>query len=119
MKEKKERKYNFTPKMRRGVEFEITHPGATAQEIAEGVGCSKSMVLKWHSEHPLYMQKLQEALKEEWKDARKIAQKQMIAKAKEGNMRALEYILNSNGYQAPTQVELTNKVIKVTVDEDE
>ena len=43
----------------------------------------------------------------------------MIAKAKKGEYKPLEYVLNSNRYAAPERVEIEQKTIEVTIDEDE
>ena len=68
---------------------------------------------------PVFQEKLEEELKKEWKDARRIAQKRMIEKAESGNMRALEFILSSNGYQAPTQIEVNQNTIRVSIEEND
>lgn len=108
----------FTPNMRKGIDAMMAYPFATYEEIGNIVGCSGAAVKSW-KRHPLFQEELDKRLREEWSGARRMAQKQMMILAENGDYRAIQYILDSNGYQAPQKIELNNNVIKVTVDEDE
>lgn len=111
-------KLKFTPNMRRGIEAMMAYPFATQEEIANLVGCSVATVRSWKY-HPLFQEVLEKRLKEEWKDARKVAQATIIDLAKDGDFQASKYILDSNGYNATQKVEIENNQIKVTIDSDD
>lgn len=90
----------------------------TGKEIAAACGVSEQSVSAW-KHNPLWQAEVDRLLKEEWKEACKELQKIMIAKARKGEYKPLEYILNSNNYAAPERVEIEQKTIEVTIDEDE
>ena len=104
----------LTPKMKRGIEYLMAHPSATQQEIADFVGCSIATVRKWKY-HPLYTEEFEKRLEEEWRDYRLSAQKKMKELADNGDYRAVAYILDSNGYSAPQQIEVNSNVITVSL----
>lgn len=87
-------------------------------EIAEAVGVSPQSVSKWKSD-PRWQAEVDRLLKEEWRESCKELQKIMIAKARKGEYKPLEYVLNSNNYAAPERVEVEQKTITVSIDEDE
>ena len=96
----------------------VTEPNLSLQEVADRLGVHYRTMHNY-TNSPVFQEKLEEELKKEWKDARRIAQKRMIEKAENGNMRALEFILSSNGYQAPTTIEVNQNTIRVSIEENE
>lgn len=104
--------------MLQAIEIQIYNPTLSMAEVADILGVHLKSVQNWCSSK-VYKEALEKRLKEVWADSIKIAQDTMITRAKNGDFRAAEYILNSNGYQAPQQIELNNNVIKVTIDEEE
>ena len=88
------------------------------QEIAEALNISRQSIWKWKQD-PMWQAEVDRILKEEWRESCKELQKIMIAKAKKGEYKPLEYVLNSNRYAAPERVEIEQKTIEVTIDEDE
>ena len=105
-------------KMLEAINIMVQEPNLSGVKIAERLGVHYRTIHNYMNS-PIFQEKLEEELKKEWKDARRIAQKRMIEKAENGNMRALEYILSSNGYQAPQQIEVNQNTIKVTIEEND
>lgn len=108
----------ITPRMRKGMEYILSHPSATNKEVAEFLGCHEQTVCSW-KRHELYQEEFTKRLKEEWEDYRLEAQRKMKELSDSGDFNATKYILDSNGYQAPQQIEVNSNVIKVSIDEDE
>ena len=108
----------FTPNMKKGIEVMIAHPEYTYEQVAEAVGCSWASVRTWKN-HVLFQEELDKRLKEEWADARRMAQAKMMELAEAGDFRAIQYILDSCGYGAVQEININQNVIKVSVDEDE
>ena len=91
----------------------------TGKEIAAECGVSEQSVCAW-KKNELWQAEVDRLLKEEWKDACKELQKIMIKKArKDEDFKALEYVLNSNGYKAPEEFSIEQKTITVSIDEDD
>lgn len=99
------------------ITLEIEHPDWTIQQLADEIGkCYCSVWDYTHSD--IYIAEKDKRLKELWHNATKIAQKQMIEMAKGGDFAACKYILSSSGYDAPTTVDITTNVIKVSVTDE-
>jgi uncharacterized protein YjcR len=90
----------------------------TGKDIAETLGVSEQSVSKW-KHNPLWQAEVDRLLKEEWREACKELQKLMIKKARGEDFKALAYVLDSNGYQAPTEFKVEQKTIEVTIDEED
>lgn len=88
------------------------------QEIAEALNVSRQSIWKWKND-PIWQAEVNRLLKEEWREACKELQKIMVSKAQKGEFKALEYVLNSNGYKAPEEVVIDKKTISVSIDTDE
>lgn len=89
----------------------------TMKEISTIIGVSEQSLCKWKKKD-LFKEEVDALLKEEWRESCKSLQKKMIEKAKKGDFRSLEYVLNSNGYKAPEEVVIESDIIKVTIDDD-
>ena len=99
------------------IEFIVANPNLSQTELSEKMGVSRISIINWMNS-PLFKEALEERLKEVWKDSVKIAQKTMIDLAMNGNRQAAEYILSSNGYLAPQQIELNQNTIKVSIEDE-
>lgn len=100
-------------------ELMVGNPYLNNVEYADTVGIDPKTLYKWKKtdEFQAYMSEL---LKEQWKDAEKLAQKKMIELALNGDYRANAYILDNLGYKPTTKVEAdvnTDIVIKIGGDE--
>lgn len=87
-------------------------------DISAELGVSRQSLWKWKND-PRWQKEVDKILKEEWREACKSLQKKMIKKAEDGEFKALEYVLNSNGYKAPEVVEVAQKTISVSITDDE
>lgn len=87
-------------------------------DISAELGVSRQSLWKWKND-PRWQKEVDRILKEEWREACKSLQKKMIKKAEDGEFKALEYVLNSNGYKAPEVVEVAQKTISVSITDDE
>lgn len=89
----------------------------TQKEISDILKISEQSICAWKKK-PEWNEEIDRLLKEEWKESCKKLQKKMIDKADRGDFRALEYVLNSNGYKAPEELVVENKTINVTIEDD-
>lgn len=83
------------------LEAMLAHPAMSDVKLGELLDLNNKTVGKWRKEEE-FQEELKRRLKEQWKDAERLAQKKMIELADEGNFHANKYILDSLGY-APTQ----------------
>lgn len=105
------------PKQKLLAELMVMNPFMNNVEYAKAIGIDIKTVYKWKKtdEFQAYMSQL---LKEQWKDAEKIAQKKMIELAVNGDYRANAYILDNLGYKPTTKVEAdVNTNIVINIDE--
>ena len=107
-------KPTLTPRMKKGIEYRLAHPNATNLEVAEYLGCHPKTVDKW-KHHELYQEELNKRLEEEWRAYRLPAQKKMKELSDQGDFQATKYILDSNGYSAPQQIEVNTNTITVSL----
>ena len=99
------------------IALEIEQPLLTNEQYAEIIGCSNSTIAHWRISE-VYQEELHKQLRKAFKNSVKIARKTMEDLARQGDYKASEYILNSAGYQAPLDINLTTNVIKVTLTDD-
>lgn len=111
-------KTTLTKNMQVGAELMIAHPNWTYQQIADEIGIKEVTIRKW-KHHELFNEYLEKRLAEEWRDYRKSAQKKMKELADNGDYRAVAYILDSNGYSAPQQIEVNTNTITVSLIDDD
>ena len=106
------------PKQKLLAELMVGNPYLNNVEYAEAIGIDPKTLYKWKKtdEFQAYMSEL---LREQWKDAEKLAQKKMIELAMQGDYRANQYILDNLGYKPTTKVEADiNADIVINIGED-
>lgn len=108
----------LTPKQRAAAEYYALHPKITQEEISKLVGVCEWTITYW-KKNPLWIAYVDELLREQWKDAARVAQRQMQNMMENGDYRATEYILNSAGYGATKNVNVTTDTTITLNIEDE
>lgn len=108
----------MTNKWIRAIDCMIQNPTWNDKQVAEYVGMTPPSLCNAKKKAE-FQEFLTKRLKENWKDSIKIAQKTMIDLAESGDRQAAEYILNSAGYKAPEEINVTTKVITITIDDEE
>ena len=108
------------PKQKLLAELMVGNPYLNNVEYADVVGIDPKTLYKWKKtdEFQAYMSEL---LREQWKDAEKLAQKKMIELALNGDFRANQYILDNLGYKPTTKVEAdinTDTIIRIIESEE-
>ena len=98
------------------IEWLICHPAAFQSDLAKEFNLNQASASAIYRS-PCFQEELDKRLKEQWAEARKIAQDTMIGLATNGDRQAAAYILDSNGYGAKQEIELNNKLIKVSIDD--
>lgn len=86
------------------VEAMIAHPMMSDVKLGELLSLNNKTVGKWRK-LPEVQDELRNRLNEQWKGAERLAQKQMIELAMEGNFNANKYILDSLGYAPAQKIE--------------
>ena len=103
------------PKQLELIEAMLANPELSDVKLAEKVNLNNKTVGKWRK-IPEFDEELKRRLAEQWKGAERLAQKQMIKLAQDGNFHANKYILDSLGYAPTTKIEAdidTNIVINI------
>ena len=102
------------------LELMLSHPMLPDTKLAELMGINNKTVGVWRKK-PEFQEELQKRLREQWKDAERLAQKKMIELANEGCFNANKYILDSLGYAPAQRIEadLHTDVIEINILGDE
>ena len=93
-------------KEKASAEYYALYPTKTQGEICEELQINQSTLSRW-KKRPEWQAYVDEILREHWKDAARKAQKQMETMMENGDYKATEYILNSAGYGATKNVNIT------------
>ena len=86
------------------LEAMLAHPNLSDVKLGKLLNLNNKTVGKWRKE-PEFQEEMKQRLVEQWKDAERLAQQQMIKLAEEGNFNANKYILDSLGYAPTTKIE--------------
>ena len=92
-------------KQLKAIELLVYSPYMTLNMTAQEVGVSRDTLHRWRNETPEFMEALDKAIKERWRNAEALAVNGMIALASEGNFQALKYMLDNQGYKPVDKVE--------------
>ena len=104
------------PKQIELLEAMIANPMMSDVKLGELLSLNNKTVGKWRK-LPEFQDAMKDRLNEQWKGAERLAQKQMIELAKEGNFNANKYILDSLGYAPAQKIEAeVNNDINITIE---
>jgi hypothetical protein len=92
-------------KQLKAIELLVYSPYMTLNMTAQEVGVSRDTLHRWRNETPEFMEALDKAIKERWRNAEALAVNGMIALASEGNFQAIKYMLDNQGYKPVDKVE--------------
>ena len=91
----------LTKRQKNLIEFMLAHPEMPETVCARECEVPNSTYFDWKKKGE-FTEELDRRLKEQWKDAERLAVDKMIGMANEGCFQATKYILDNLGY-APTQ----------------
>lgn len=86
------------------LEAMLAHPKLSDVKLGQLLELNNKTVGKWRKE-PEFQEELKKRLAEQWKDAERLAQKNMIELANDGCFQANKYILDSLGYAPAQKIE--------------
>lgn len=89
----------------KAIELLVYSPYMKLNMIASEVGVSRDTLHRWRNETPEFMEAVDKAIKERWRNAEALAVNGMINLAEEGNFQALKYMLDNQGYKPVDKVE--------------
>lgn len=97
----------------------LAYPQLPETVCARNCGVPNSTYFAWKKKGE-FTEELDRRLKEQWKDAERLAMETMISLCREGEYAASKYILDNLGYKPieKAQVDM-NTTINVTITEDE
>lgn len=95
---------DLKPKQRELLEAMLAHPMMSDVKLAELLGINNKTVGVW-KRLPEFKEELDFRLKEQWKEAERLAQRRMIELADSGHYNANKYILDSLGYAPAQKIE--------------
>ena len=99
------------------LEAMLAHPKLSDVKLGELLDLNNKTVGKWRKE-PEFQDELKKRLAEQWKDAERLAQKNMIELANDGCFQANKYILDSLGYAPAQKIEADiNQDINIIIEE--
>lgn len=106
------------PKQLELLEAMLANPMLSDVKLAELLTLNNKTVGKWRK-MPEFQEELQKRLKEQWKDAERLAQKKMIDLANEGCFQANKYILDSLGYAPAQRIEADVNLTEIEISIEE
>jgi hypothetical protein len=86
------------------LEAMLAHPKLSDVKLGELLDLNNKTVGKWRKE-PEFQEEMKKRLQAQWKDAERLAQKNMIELANDGCFQANKYILDSLGYAPAQKIE--------------
>ena len=89
----------------KAIELLVYKPYMTLNAICEECGVSRDTLHRWRNKTPDFMEALDEAIKERWRNSEALAVNGMIALAQEGNFQALKYMLDNMNYKPVEKIE--------------
>ena len=89
----------------KAIELLVYQPYMTLNMTAKEVGVSRDTLHRWRNETPEFMEALDKAIKERWRNAEAMAVNGMISLASEGNFQAIKYMLDNAGYKPVDKIE--------------
>lgn len=92
-------------KQLKAIELLVYQPYMTLNMTAQECGVSRDTLHRWRNETPEFMEALDKAIKERWRNAEAMAVNGMINLASEGNFQALKYMLDNAGYKPAEKIE--------------
>lgn len=101
------------------LEFLIANPLLTDCDAGEKIGVSRNTIAKWKN-NPEFKTEYKRRIKEKWEDSELMAVEMMQKLARDGDFRAVKYILDSQDYAPTTKIEadVSNKIV-INVGDDE
>lgn len=94
----------LTKRQKQLLEFMLAHPGMAETACARECGVPNSTYFDWKKKGE-FTEELDRRLKEQWKDAERLAVDKMIGLASEGCFQANKYILDNLGYKPVEKIE--------------
>ena len=104
-------------KMKLAAEIMVADPEKYYVDVATEVGVDESTLWRWRKRDD-FQEYEHELCLERFKDLEKLAIKKLKENAMKNNQRAVEYILDYVGFKATEQVEVSEKVINICIEED-
>lgn len=97
----------------------LANPMETDVKLAEELGINRNTVREWKKK-PEFQEEYKARLAEKWKDAERMATEVMQTLARDGDFRAVKYILDSQGYAPAQKIEADiNSSIVINIGDDE
>lgn len=99
------------------IEYMITNPKATQEQLAEMVGASRKTIGRWQKLEE-FQNELKTQLKDVWGDLERNAINTMKNLVDEGSFQASKYVLDSLGYAPAQKIEADVKTdIVINIEE--
>lgn len=107
----------ITPTMEKGLEYMLANPHFKIADIARVCEVHYQTAYKW-VKSPVYYEEYKRRVNTQWREAVQTAQLQLINRVRNDDWKAIEYILDSAGYNATQKVELKNDTITINITGD-
>ena len=101
------------------IEFLLANPLITDIEAGKQIGVSRNTIAEW-KKRPEFQAEYKARLKEKWESSELMAIEMMQNLAREGDFRAVKYILDSMDYAPTTKIEadVSTKIVISIGDDD-
>lgn len=107
----------LTKRQKNLIEYMLAHPDKPETVCARECEVPNSTYFDWKKKGE-FTEELDRRLKEQWKDAERLAVDKMIAMAAEGCFQANKYILDNLGYKPAEKIEANVSTdINITIEE--
>lgn len=107
----------LTKRQKNLIEYMLAHPEKPETVCARECEVPNSTYFDWKKKGE-FTEELDRRLKEQWKDAERLAVDKMIAMSKDGCFQATKYILDNLGYKPTERIEASISTdINITIEE--
>lgn len=107
----------FTPKMEKALDYMLANPSFTIMEMSKVCDIHYQTAYNW-ANSPVFWEEYRRRVNEKWGKAISTAQLQLIERVKSDDWKAIQYILDSAGYNASQKVELKSDTITINIQDE-
>ena len=106
------------PKQRQVAELMVLFPDLTNAEYAEKIGINPKTLYQWKKDEE-FNDYIHDLCREKFKSMERLALQKLKENVKKGNQKAIEYILDGNGYKAAQELDVKAESITLKVNIEE
>ena len=102
------------PKQKQMAELMVLEPSLTNREYAKRISVDEKTLYKW-KKIPEFQDYIHELCQQHFKSMERLAMKKLKEQVENDNWKAIEYLLNGNGYRAKEEIDVSSSDININI----